>query len=39
MGGWAIEAIKAKGKRELVVLQGEEGRRAWREGKWKLVQR
>lgn len=39
MGGWSIEAIKAKGKRELLVLQEEEGRRAWREGKWKLVQR
>ncbi|GAA5867585.1 hypothetical protein JCM3774_001519 [Rhodotorula dairenensis] len=39
MGGWAVEAIKAAGKRELVALQGEEGRQAWREGKWKLVQR
>ncbi|GAA5985128.1 hypothetical protein JCM10908_002533 [Rhodotorula pacifica] len=39
MGGWAIEAIKAAGKRELLLLQGEEGRQAWREGRWKLVQR
>lgn len=39
MGGWAIEAIKTAGKRELVALQGAQGRQAWRDGRWKLVQR
>lgn len=39
MGGWAVEAIKAKGKREMLMLQGVEGRKQWREGKWKVLQR
>ncbi|BGP57475.1 hypothetical protein JCM8202_002033 [Rhodotorula sphaerocarpa] len=39
MGGWAVEAIKAKGKREVLMLQGVEGRKQWREGKWKVLQR
>ncbi|BGP19077.1 hypothetical protein JCM10213_006656 [Rhodosporidiobolus nylandii] len=39
MGGWVIEAMKARGRRAVVHAQTAEGRRLVREGKWAVVQR
>lgn len=39
MGGWIVEAMRARGKREVVRALDEEGRRKVRRGEWVVVQR
>jgi len=39
MGGWALEAMRARGRREALRALGAEGRAAVEEERWKVVQR
>ncbi|BGP34465.1 hypothetical protein JCM10296v2_006285 [Rhodotorula toruloides] len=39
MGGWVVEGIKARGKRECLAGLGAEGRDKVRRGEWMVVQR
>ncbi|GAA5973086.1 hypothetical protein JCM11641_006262, partial [Rhodosporidiobolus odoratus] len=39
MGGWCVEAMKARGRREVIKGLTGEGRDKVREGKWRVVQR
>jgi len=38
-GGWALEFMQAKGKREVGLGLSKEGREKVRQGKWSIVQR